>query len=201
MPTVLALLISYRYAVLIPLAILEGPIVAMIAGLLVHAGLFNFFIAYLILIMGDVISDTFSYYVGYVGGERFSWIKRRIAKSKLLTHHRQALVKVWDKHPFVTLILAKLAYGLTFPFLVSAGLIRFSYRRFISDVLAIATVQYLIFLGIGYAFGGLIAQATHFVDITFILVAVGVILVLVGYFVAGSYARRKVSELVPEDED
>src|SRR5450432_4605817 len=61
------LLTQYKYLLLFPLAIVEGPIIAVIAGFLCINGFLNLFIVYPIIVAGDLIGDTICYFLGLWG--------------------------------------------------------------------------------------------------------------------------------------
>jgi len=54
-----SLLLTYKYLILIPLAVVEGPIITVIAGFLITLGYMNIFLVYLIVIAGDLAGDYF----------------------------------------------------------------------------------------------------------------------------------------------
>lgn len=65
------LLIQYRYIVIFPIVVIEGPVITMISGFLVSLGYMNFWIAYSILVVGDVTGDVLYYAIGRWGRESF----------------------------------------------------------------------------------------------------------------------------------
>jgi membrane protein DedA with SNARE-associated domain len=62
-------LIEYRYWILIPLSVLEGPIAAFVAGTLASRGYFNPYLVYGIFIVKDCVVDGAYYYMGRFAGE------------------------------------------------------------------------------------------------------------------------------------
>ena len=69
MASVLALLIQYKYLILFPIIVIEGPFATIVSGFLVSLGIFNVFIAYPIIILGDLASDSIFYFVGRFGSK------------------------------------------------------------------------------------------------------------------------------------
>lgn len=61
------LLLTYKYIILIPLSIIEGPIVTVICGFLVTLKFFNPFLVYVVMVLGDIVGDGLIYYMGYSG--------------------------------------------------------------------------------------------------------------------------------------
>ena len=91
------LLITYKYLVLVPLAIFEGPIITVICGFFVRTGFFNPFFVYTIMVIGDVIGDGLIYFMGYSGKRFLKFFKvkdAQLEKAKLYfkDNHKKALI-------------------------------------------------------------------------------------------------------------
>ena len=67
MEHIIQLLYGFKYLFLFPLAVVEGPILAIIAGFLCMEGILNPFIVYPIIILGDIIGDSLVYALGRWG--------------------------------------------------------------------------------------------------------------------------------------
>ena len=70
MPTLdvmLVLLQQYGYFLLFPLAVIEGPMITIIAALLAAQGYFNIFAVYGVVVVGDLVGDLFHYAPGRWG--------------------------------------------------------------------------------------------------------------------------------------
>ncbi|MDP3771762.1 MAG: hypothetical protein Q8Q94_00085 [bacterium] len=199
MPDLLALVIQYRYAILFPLAFFEGPIVSFVIGMLIARGYFNVPLAYTILILGDLIPDTAYYLLGRYG-ERKTLISRYAAKIGIKENHFGAIRKLWHNHPGKTMFFSKLAYGLSTPFLVFAGVVGMPVKKFISYALPVTLIQYALLMALGYYFGGsfnIIAQS--FKDIQIIIVAI--IALAFGYYLLQCYMRKKLLQEEKKEEE
>jgi len=97
MEHILALLIEYKYFILFPLAAIEGPIVSLAAGFLIHTGHLSFIPTYLIFILGDVIPDCLYYYLGKFGDKK-QILQKYISKdgfvSRNLNHPLENLLNI-----------------------------------------------------------------------------------------------------------
>ena len=51
----LTLLLTYKYLILFPIAVFEGPFAAIIVGFLSSSHIFNIFIVYLVVVLGDMV--------------------------------------------------------------------------------------------------------------------------------------------------
>lgn len=54
---IILLLTAHKYLFLFPAAVVEGPIVTVIAGFLSSLGIFNIFIAYAVVVVSDIVGD------------------------------------------------------------------------------------------------------------------------------------------------
>lgn len=152
------LLTKYGYFILFPLAIVEGPIITIIAGFLVSLGLMNVFVVYAIVMAGDIIGDTGIYIIGRSGGALFSrYLKKHSdkldkAKKYFETHHNKAIV------------LSKLIHGLGITGLFTAGSLRIPYKRYITICFLTTTVQSVILLTVGILFGHAYVQLNKYLN-------------------------------------
>ena len=184
------LIIAYRYLILFPLAFFEGPIVAFVVGTLAAAGYFNVFGAYGILILGDLIPDTGYYLLGRYG-ERKALITRAVSAIGIREDHFSVIRHLWHNHGKKTMFFSKLAYGLSTPFLISAGLVHMPMKRFLSYALPITMIQYAILLFLGYYFSNsfkLVSQSIHDAQI----IVAAVVVVAVGYYFLTRFMRKKL---------
>lgn len=186
---IIALLLKYRYWIIFPIACVEGPILSFLIGVLSSFGYFNPFLAYPILIMGDLVPDTFLYYIGR-RGNRAQFFKKYAPAIGVTEDHFSVLQEMWDVHPKKTLAFSKLAVGLSTPLLVSAGLAGVRARTFYSVAIPITLTQHIVFLSTGYYFGhsyttveGYLGHAEFFVGL--------VALFAIAYYVFGAYMKRR----------
>src|SRR5262249_14736772 len=121
--TLIAWLLAYRYLVLFPIAVIEGPIIAIVAGSLAANNQLNFMGAYLIIIAGDLVGDSFYYLLGrYSRTRTIRFWGHRIG---LAEEHARKVDQHFEKHAGKTLFLGKLAFSLEIPVIISAGLARY----------------------------------------------------------------------------
>ena len=70
MHALLASMFVYRYLLLVPFAVIEGPILSIYCGFLLHEGTLTLVPTYIALMAGDLIGDIGWYGVGYYFGYR-----------------------------------------------------------------------------------------------------------------------------------
>ncbi|MFZ1019520.1 MAG: VTT domain-containing protein [Minisyncoccia bacterium] len=140
------LLLTYKYLILVPLAIIEGPIVTVVCGFLVTLKFFNPFLVYIIMVLGDIVGDGIIYYIGYSGKRFLHYFKiteSRLEKAKAYFHsnHKKAIA------------MSKLIHGIGFVGLVAAGASHVPYKRYFKTCAIISSIQSFVMLMIGIFFG------------------------------------------------
>jgi membrane protein DedA with SNARE-associated domain len=200
MQPALILLLKYKYLLLFPLAAFEGPIISVLVGFLVYSGVLNFWLAFIILIFGDIIPDTIYYYLGYFS-DRSKFFQKHFFNSKFFINNSTLIKKIWTEHAFKTMFFSKLAYGLATPFLISAGIIKIPYKKYISYTIPITCFQYGAFMGIGYYLGKSYESAFKYINDFYIVMAFMVIIFLIIYVSIVKYARREIISLESVEEE
>lgn len=173
-------LLQYRYLVLFPIMIFEGPIVTIIAGFLSSLGFFNFFIIWPVLVGADLIGDLIFYAIGMYGRERFI-----LRWGKYIGINAERILKLesyFDKHTRKTLLFGKLSHGIGAPVLISAGIVRVKIWEFIWINFIATLFKILILLLIGFYFGQAYVKIDRFLDYFAIGLGVVAVLVLIIFF-------------------
>ncbi len=186
------LLTKYGYFILFPLAAIEGPIVSLVVGFLIYLGYLKFLPAYAILLLGDLIPDTVYYYIGRFGNKR-----------KIMEKYGSRLnlvEKLWREHGRKTMFFSKLAYGLSGLFLISAGLVKMPFRKFISYAFPVTLFQYGVIMTIGYFLGHSYQLAERYIQYAYIIVAVVFIIFIISYILITKYARKRIKEMEQKEQ-
>lgn len=178
---VLNLLAHYQYLILFPIVVIEGPIATVIAGLAIALGTMNFFIAYIVITLGDVTGDVIYYAIGRWGREGFleKWGKYLgIPPQKVVP-----LEKHFEKHGGKTLLIGKLAHGIGAVFLVAAGLVRMPLSKFITANFGATLIKSLLLLLAGYYFGTAVVKINSFLEFfAAFSIGAGIIIFIVGFY-------------------
>ena len=187
--TALSLVFTYRYVVLYPIAIIEGPIIAILSGSLAANHQLNFFSALFIIVFGDITGDSFYYCLGRFGRQRL--ISRWGHLIGLNSSRVAKLDKYYESHAARSLILGKLAFSFEIPVLISAGIARYSYPKFIILMALGALPKTLVLMTIGFVFGFSLETAKR--DISnagrLSLTVVGLI---IAYLIIKWFSRRRL---------
>jgi membrane-associated protein len=147
----LHLVFSHAYLFLIPLAILEGPLLAIACGVAAGLGALNPFIAYGILIAGDLGPDLMYYTIGRWGAT-LPFVRRYASRIKAVRENFLSLEQLWHTHPLATMATAKLSYLVSPALIVSVGLSGMPLKRFVFCSLVVSTLYLGALAAIGYGF-------------------------------------------------
>lgn len=168
---VAAILAKHGLVVLAPIAVLEGPIVTVIAAWLASQGLFNLWSVALVVVIADMVGDYLLYALGRWGLHRMpaSWRDRLGLKRQRL----EQLAMHFSKKGGRTLLLGKLTHSAGAAVLVAAGLARMPAFRFGWINLAATVPKSLIFVALGYGFGSAYARIDNWISrVSLVLLAV-----------------------------
>lgn len=170
------LLLTYKYIILIPLSIIEGPIVTVVCGFLVTLKVFNPFLVYGIMVLGDILGDAGIYYIGYSGKRFLKYFRvteEKLEKAKIFfnENHKKAIV------------MSKLVHGIGFTGLVAAGATHIPYKRYFKTCALISIIQSFIMLLIGIFFGHAYVQIGKYLNYYAAGVSVAVLVVLLFIFI------------------
>ena len=162
----LLLIETYKYFILLPLSILEGPIVAIISGFLISFDKLNFFLTFIILILGDLVGDAIHYAIGYYGKKKFKNIKPYL------------------ENPIRTLVLGKLMLGVGGLILINSGAAKYPFNKFLFYNFIATLIKTFLLLVIGFYFGkNYVLFDSYFGKIT-------IIFLLISFFVILQYYMR-----------
>jgi len=186
------LIIAHPYYFLLPLAIVEGPIVSFVAGFLIARGYLEPLPTFAILILGDFLPDMALYGMGRFGAS-WPWVRRMIDKGRLGQNQFERLSGVWAQHPVKMIFLSKLAYGLSPPLLMSAGLVGVPWRKFAGLSLLTTVVLRAILTALGFYLGGYSQAVASTLQAIELAVAAAIIAAVL-YYGLSYYMRARLLE-------
>ncbi|PIR76553.1 MAG: hypothetical protein COU32_01430 [Candidatus Magasanikbacteria bacterium CG10_big_fil_rev_8_21_14_0_10_42_10] len=189
---VLQLIIHYSYLIIIPMMIIEGPIITVIAGFLASLGYFNIFVVYLVMIAADLIGDTMYYAIGRWGG--IPLIKKWGHYIGITEKHVTDIEKKIGNHEARFLFLGKIAHGFGTVFLLAAGTAKMPYGKFLLFNILPTLLKSLLFLLVGYYFGYAYTTIQVYVDYSALAMIVLAIIFVVLYVIIKSITRSYDSE-------
>lgn len=186
------LITQYRYLILFPLAAIEGPMVSLVVGFLISLGYLEFLPSYAIFLLGDLVPDSIYYYIGRFGS------KRKIMEK--YGSRLNLMEKLWHEHGRKTMFLSKLAYGLSVPFLITAGLVKMPFKKFISYAFPVTALQYGAILTIGYFFGHSYKLAEHYIEYAYMIMAAVLVIFTISCVLVAKHARKQIKKMEQQEK-
>ena len=173
-------LLYYKYAILFPITIVEGPIITVIAGFLSSQGYLNILTVYGIVVAGDIVGDIIYYSIGRWGGRRFinhwgHFLHLGLGEITKLENH-------FAKHSGKTLIFGKLSHAIGAPILVAAGMAKIPLNKFIWFNFWPTLPKSLGLLIIGYYFGRAYQQIDRYIGYANLIIFSLAIAAIIIYF-------------------
>lgn len=175
----------YKYFLLIPSTIIQGPLTMLASGFFVKLGVFEFLPAYLALMAGDFTGDVLWYFVGRKWAHPFI---RRFGKWFGLTEDKLARVEgAFRRHQIKILFTSKITSGFGFGIatLISAGALRVPFKKYVATTVFGGLMWIGMMMLIGHTIGQAYLSVDHFLKNIFLTSAVVMaILALFGFSVA-----------------
>ncbi len=184
---IINLLVTYKYFIIVPITIVEGPIIMMICGFLLKLGYFSLVPLYIFLMLGDLVGDVWWYFIGYRYGERFV---RRFGKYFSITEKQVEVVQGLFRRyhdPIVLVSKLTMGFGLAIVTLFSAGVSRVPFGRYMTFNIIGQFFWTGFLLSIGYLFGNLYGTVDNVLGRIFLVaIFVCVFFLVVGF---GKYVK------------
>ncbi len=182
------------YVFIVVFSFIEGPVLAMVFGVIIKLGYFDFPTVYIALMTGDLLGDIFWYYVGFFYGQRFI---NKFGKYFSITEQNVEKAKeVFHKHKHKILFVSKITngFGIGLAILLTAGMAKLPFKKY----LAVNAVGQIIWTGllisIGYFFGNLYIQINDLAGRFFITIVL--IILIVAFYRYVKYLQIKAQSLL-----
>ncbi len=167
-----ASLIAYGSILILPLAVIEGPLVSIAAGFLSASGYFDWIWALWLLICGDLIGDLLYYWIGRTGKTPMVGLLRRLGMRSSVTPEMQRHL---TEHSTKMLFIGKWTQSIGIVVLIGSGMLRLPLTRFILVNLVATVPKSLVLFGLGYFASNYYAElADHALITTILLGLVGI---------------------------
>lgn len=184
---VLQLLLNYKYAVVAPAALVFGPLVSLVAGVLLRLDYLELIPTCLALAAGELGSDVLWYVLGKKYGESFV---QRFGRFVNISPHSLARAKeLFNQRHEVIIFTSKITggLGLGIPIMFTAGLSRVPFRRYMMLNIVGQFLWTASLLSLGYFLGHLYLEIGSVFEKVALFALMAIILVsLVGF---GKYLR------------
>ncbi|MBU9808573.1 VTT domain-containing protein [Rahnella sp. SL6] len=161
--TLETLIRTHGLLIMTPLAILEGPVVTVIAGYFARLGYFSVSAMFSVVMVGEVLGDIIFYSLGRwvikADGQPPGWL----ARLGLTQPRLEKMVKSFDRKGGRLLVLAKLTHSAGALVLTGAGIARMPLVPFLFYNIIAAIPKSLFLLGLGWMFGDIIAEVNNWI--------------------------------------
>jgi len=184
---IIYLLTAYKYLILFPLAIVEGPIIAVIAGFLCINGLMDPLLVFPVIVFGDIIGDSICYLLGRLGMPKF--LKKTGKRFSLDGEKTDRARAFFNLNPTRTIFLSKITLGIGVAGIYLAGNAKVPYTKFIGICLVTSVIQYIIYLSIGLLFGSAYIRINHYLNY-FASITILVSMAIILYFLIKSKLKK-----------
>jgi membrane protein DedA with SNARE-associated domain len=178
---VLQLIQSHGLWLLAPFAIVEGPIVTVIAAYLARLGYMNVWGVYAVCVVSDVVGDVMYYAIGRYGThllpERWLvWLGLNQARQLTLTDH-------FAHKGGRTLLFGKWTHSTGLPIMLASGLARMNFAAYLGYNIVGSIPKTALFVALGYFIGHAYASIdTYIARISLGLLAVALAVILVIWY-------------------
>lgn len=190
--TALGYLVAYRYVLIIPITIIEGPIIMVLCGFLLRFGTFDLVPLYAILMLSDLIGDVIWYCVGRFWGEPFV---KRFGKFFSITEKTlEKATALFHKHHNKILFISKITMGFGFALvtLITAGIAKVPFKKYLLFNVSGQLIWTAALLGVGYLFGNIYTTINKgFRDVALVALIIIVIMMVYGF---GKYISKRIGE-------
>lgn len=142
----------YGYFIMLPLMIIEGPVVTLISAMMASLGAFNVFVVLILSIIGDIVGDILLYAAGYKWGISFvRSFGRYIGITEKLVNKME---KYFARHGGKTIFAVKSTTGLCWATFVAAGIVKMDFKKFVKNSFygGIVWSGFLVFMGYFYGY-------------------------------------------------
>jgi membrane protein DedA with SNARE-associated domain len=167
--TVEGFLIQYGSALLLPLAVIEGPIVSVVAGVLSAHGYFDWYSALGLLVCGDLIGDLIYYYLGRTAQTPLTTLGRRLSLRSTPSPELQGRL---ERSATKMLFIGKWTHSIGFLVLIGSGMLRVPLAKFMLVNLLATLPKSTLLFGIGYFFAGYFPFFEHHAVLATIILCV-----------------------------
>lgn len=175
-------ILQYKYAIIFPITIVEGPIITIISGFLAAHGYLNVFILYPILVLGDLTGDLLYYFIGLFGGKNF--ITKWGNLVGLTNQKLEKLEQHFEKRGGKILIFGKISHGIGSGILMAAGLAKMPIKDFLWFNLLGTLPKSLLLLVVGYYFGQAYQQINAYFDYATLFFLGSLVIIILLYLLA-----------------
>lgn len=182
---------SWGYLIILPLMIIEGPVVTVFSALLAAMGVLNVWLVLVLSVFGDTVGDVILYWIGKRWGMHFvDKIGKYIGISKKLVLKME---KYFNGHGGKTIFAVKSTTGLCWATFVAAGIVRMDFGKFLKYSVLGGIIWSGFLVIMGYFYGYMWLQIEKYIKWAGWLIGG---LVLVTFVIITLYKKYKSREIL-----
>ncbi len=140
-------LVAHGSALILPLSVIEGPVVSIITGFLSAQGTVRWYWALCLLVCGDVIGDLMYYWIGRSGRAPLAGLARRLGVRRGVPPEVRAGLR---QNAAKMLCIGKWTHSIGGLVLVGSGMLRIPLSRFILVNLLATVPKSAVLFCVGY---------------------------------------------------
>ena len=172
--TIPRLIETYGLVLLVPLSILEGPIITVIASYGARLGYLNIYAVFSVCVLGDLIGDSALYWIGRSGDR---WVPAKLRRRLWMGRAQTVkLVQHFRDQGGRTLILGKITHSAGFLVLLAAGAAEMPFGRFVLFNTMATLPKTAFFSVIGYTIGHAYASIDGYIGKVSAIILVAIII-------------------------
>ncbi|MEF3691726.1 MAG: DedA family protein [Candidatus Moraniibacteriota bacterium] len=159
---ILDFLSVWGYMIILPLMIIEGPVVTILSAMLAATGFLNPWIVLVISIVGDVLGDVILYQVGKKWGMRFvDRVGKYLGITKRLVLKME---KYFENHGGKTIFAVKSTTGLCWATWVAAGIAKMNFGKFVGYSILGGVIWSGFLVAMGYFYGYMWREIKQYIE-------------------------------------
>ena len=166
----LQLIQSYGLWLLAPFAIIEGPIVTVIAAYIARMGYMNVYAVYVVCAVADLVGDAMYYGIGRLGPAFLP--ERWLARMGMGQARQLALSDHFATKGGRTLLFGKWTHSTGLPIMLASGMARMNFLSYMWYNLIGTVPKTAVFVALGYFIG----QAYSSIDTYIARISLGLLL-------------------------
>jgi len=161
-PEILNFLSNWGYLIVLPLMIIEGPVVTILSAMLSSTGVFNVWIILAFSMLGDIIGDVILYWIGKIWGMHFV---DKVGKYMGITRKLVLrMEKYFNGHGGKTIFAVKSTTGLCWATFVAAGIVKMDFKKFVKYSILGGIVWSGFLVAMGYFYGYMWQQIRQYIE-------------------------------------
>lgn len=169
----LQLIQSHGLWLVAPFAVIEGPIVTVIAAYLARLGYMSLSGVYIVCVLSDLVGDALYYGIGRAGPK---FLPERWQNRLGLTEARKiSLGEHFAEQGGKTILFGKWTHSVGLPIMIASGMARMNFASYMAYNLIGTIPKTAIFMAIGYFIGHAYASIDNYIFRLSLFLLVGVI--------------------------